>query len=45
VDAWEGFIEITGCAHPNVANMAGRAEKHLGKNIYLLVGGFHPGSK
>lgn len=43
VDTREGLIVITGCAHPNVADMAERAQTHLGKNIYLLMGGFHLG--
>ena len=45
VDTREGLIVITGCAHPNVAEMAEQAKTYLGKNIYLLMGGFHLGSK
>lgn len=41
VDTPRGFIVITGCAHPNVADMAERAHQYLGKKIYLLMGGFH----
>lgn len=43
VDSREGLIVITGCAHPNVADMAEQAQKYLDKNIYLLMGGFHLG--
>ena len=43
VDTLEGLIVITGCAHPNVTDMTERAQAHLGKNIYLLMGGFHLG--
>ena len=43
VDTREGLIVITGCAHPNVADMAEQAKTYLGKNIYLLMGGFHLG--
>ena len=43
VDTREGLIVITGCAHPNVADMADQAKTYLGKNIYLLMGGFHLG--
>ncbi len=43
VDTRQGLIVITGCAHPNVADMAERAQSYLGKNIYLLMGGFHLG--
>lgn len=41
VDTAQGLVVITGCAHPGVAEMAARAKAHLGKNIYLLMGGFH----
>ena len=45
VDTQEGLIVITGCAHPNIANMAERAQTYLGKKIYLLMGGFHLGGR
>ena len=45
MDAREGLIVITGCAHPNVADMAEQAQAYLGKNIYLLMGGFHLGGR
>ena len=45
IDTQQGLIVITGCAHPNVADMAERAQTYLGKKIYLLMGGFHLGSK
>ena len=41
VDTPLGLIVITGCAHPNVADMAEKAKTYLGKNIYLVMGGFH----
>ncbi len=43
MDTRQGLIVITGCAHPNVADMAERAQTYLGKKIYLLMGGFHLG--
>ncbi len=43
VDSPPGLVIITGCAHPNVADMAERAQRYLGKPIYLLMGGFHLG--
>lgn len=43
VETRDGLVAITGCAHPNVADMAERAKAYLGKNIYLLMGGFHLG--
>ena len=45
VDTREGLIVITGCAHPNVADMAEQAQAYLGKDIYLLMGGFHLGGR
>jgi 7,8-dihydropterin-6-yl-methyl-4-(beta-D-ribofuranosyl)aminobenzene 5'-phosphate synthase len=45
VDSREGLIVITGCAHPNVADMAEQAKAYLGKKIYILMGGFHLGGK
>lgn len=45
VDTPLGLVVITGCAHPNVADMAQRAQTYLGKNVYLLMGGFHLGGK
>lgn len=41
VNTQEGLILITGCAHPNVADIAEHAKTYQGKPIYLLMGGFH----
>jgi 7,8-dihydropterin-6-yl-methyl-4-(beta-D-ribofuranosyl)aminobenzene 5'-phosphate synthase len=43
LDTQEGLVLITGCAHPNVADMAERAKTYLKKNICLLMGGCHLG--
>lgn len=43
VDARDGLVVIAGCAHPNVADMAERATSYRGRNIALLMGGFHLG--
>ena len=43
VDTSRGLIVITGCAHPNVADMVERATAYRGKHVYLLIGGFHLG--
>ena len=43
LDTRKGLVVVTGCAHPNVADMAERATKYLDKDIYLLMGGFHLG--
>jgi 7,8-dihydropterin-6-yl-methyl-4-(beta-D-ribofuranosyl)aminobenzene 5'-phosphate synthase len=45
VDTSGGLVVITGCAHPNVADMAEQAQAYLGKNIFLLMGGFHLGGE
>ena len=45
LDTSEGLVVLTGCAHPNVADMAERASTSLGKPIDLLVGGFHLGNQ
>ena len=39
----EGWVLITGCAHPGVANLAARAKEVTGGPIHLVVGGFHMG--
>jgi len=45
VDTARGLIVITGCAHPNVGDMAKQAQDYLDKDIYLLMGGFHLGGR
>jgi 7,8-dihydropterin-6-yl-methyl-4-(beta-D-ribofuranosyl)aminobenzene 5'-phosphate synthase len=45
VDTPRGLIVITGCAHPDVADMVERAKEYLGKHIFLLMGGFHLGGR
>jgi 7,8-dihydropterin-6-yl-methyl-4-(beta-D-ribofuranosyl)aminobenzene 5'-phosphate synthase len=39
----EGWVLLTGCAHPGVAELAARAREAAGP-ICLVVGGFHLGS-
>jgi 7,8-dihydropterin-6-yl-methyl-4-(beta-D-ribofuranosyl)aminobenzene 5'-phosphate synthase len=39
----EGWVLITGCAHPGVANLAAQAKEITGGPIALVVGGFHMG--
>ena len=38
-----GLVVITGCAHPGIAEMVGRAKELLPDNIRLVLGGFHLG--
>lgn len=37
----EGWVLVTGCAHPGVENMAAKAKEVTGGPIHLVVGGFH----
>lgn len=42
LDTKEGLVIITGCAHPGVVNIVKKAKQILpGKDIYLVMGGFH----
>ena len=41
IDSREGLIVVTGCAHPNMVDIASLAKDYLDKDIYLLMGGFH----
>ncbi len=40
-----GLVVITGCAHPGIVNVVAKAKALLGKNVYLVLGGFHLLSK
>ena len=44
VETTDGLVVITGCAHPDVDKMVGRAYEHYDDDIALVVGGFHLGS-
>lgn len=39
-----GLMILTGCAHPDVVQIATAAQAYLGKGIHLLMGGFHLGT-
>jgi len=41
VETRVGLVVITGCAHPGIVDVAKVARTYLGKEIYLLMGGFH----
>jgi 7,8-dihydropterin-6-yl-methyl-4-(beta-D-ribofuranosyl)aminobenzene 5'-phosphate synthase len=41
VDTPAGLVVITGCAHPDIVEIAKAARAYLGKEIHLLMGGFH----
>ena len=36
-----GWVMITGCAHPGVENLAGRAREAVAESLHLVVGGCH----
>ena len=40
-----GWVLITGCAHPGVANLAARARQVTGGPIHNVLGGFHMGAQ
>lgn len=41
IDTPKGLIVVTGCAHPGIVNIAKKSKRLLGKEIYMLLGGFH----
>lgn len=43
VEADQGLVVVTGCAHPGVDTMVRRAHEHLDGQIALVMGGFHLG--
>jgi len=44
VETAEGWVLVTGCAHPGIARMASRAIAATRGPIALVIGGFHLGS-
>jgi 7,8-dihydropterin-6-yl-methyl-4-(beta-D-ribofuranosyl)aminobenzene 5'-phosphate synthase len=41
VDTPTGLVIITGCSHPGVVTIAKKAKEHLGRNIFMVLGGTH----
>lgn len=41
----EGLVVITGCSHPGLVRIVERAIELTGDPVYLVLGGFHLGSK
>lgn len=39
----QGWVLVTGCAHPGIAEMAARATEVVGEPLHLVLGGFHMG--
>jgi len=38
-----GLVIITGCAHPGIVNVVGKAKELFKVEVYLVMGGFHLG--
>jgi len=43
LDTEKGLIVVTGCSHPGIVRIVEEAKKQHGKNIYLVIGGWHLG--
>ena len=43
VQIHDGWVVITGCAHPGLANMAAKAKDVTNGQVSLVMGGFHMG--
>ncbi len=41
INSKKGLIVITGCAHPGIVNIVKKAKELMGREVYLVVGGFH----
>ncbi len=41
LDTPKGLVVITGCAHQGVVQAVSKAKQMLGKDVYLVLGGFH----
>ena len=41
IDGADGLIVVTGCAHPGIANIVATAREAFGKEVLLVMGGFH----
>ena len=41
IEAAEGLVIITGCAHPDIVSILERAQEVVPDNIYMVIGGFH----
>jgi 7,8-dihydropterin-6-yl-methyl-4-(beta-D-ribofuranosyl)aminobenzene 5'-phosphate synthase len=45
IETGRGLVIVTGCAHPGIAQIVARAKELFGGPVYLVMGGFHLGSK
>lgn len=37
----QGSVVVTGCAHPGIVSIVAKAKEITGKEVYLVMGGFH----
>jgi 7,8-dihydropterin-6-yl-methyl-4-(beta-D-ribofuranosyl)aminobenzene 5'-phosphate synthase len=37
----DGLVVLSGCAHPGIVNTVKKAKEILGKEVFMVVGGFH----
>jgi len=45
VETKQGWLLITGCAHPGVENLAAAGKKAIGQPMVFVMGGFHMGGQ
>jgi 7,8-dihydropterin-6-yl-methyl-4-(beta-D-ribofuranosyl)aminobenzene 5'-phosphate synthase len=43
IDTPQGLVVVTGCAHPGIEKILQNAKNQFGKEIYMVIGGFHLG--
>ena len=41
VNTSKGLIVVTGCSHPGIVNIVKSAKEVMGREVYLVFGGFH----
>lgn len=41
LDTTQGLVVIGGCSHPGIVNIVNKAKTLLGKDVYMVLGGFH----
>jgi 7,8-dihydropterin-6-yl-methyl-4-(beta-D-ribofuranosyl)aminobenzene 5'-phosphate synthase len=41
IDTKNGLVVITGCSHPGIVNIVETAKDKFGKEVYMVLGGFH----
>ncbi len=41
INSEKGLVIITGCSHPGIVKIVKRAKEITGKEVYLVIGGFH----